>query len=481
MSLDRTAQLRVATLFVGDSNPRRSQNATSLGELVASIRQQGVLVPLLVRPHDTDDTPRYEVIAGSRRLAAAREIGLGELPCIVRTCDDAEARTLALVDNLQREDVHPLEEADGYADLMAADPRCTLEVLAAQVGRSVTYLRRRLRLRALIPPVREACASGEITIAHAEELAGLHPDVQHRALEEGCFDDVLDWDADDDELGAEARKRELQPVRELKHWIRRHTKIDIAQPETIELFPQLADLQAEPEVLLEISTAMCRASDVPAGVLPPTKWRPAEAKRDQCDHRQRAVVVHAGGYRNDGLGEIRWVCAHRKCETHFPPKPKAGAAATKQRLSWEEQAAQRKQAQAVYDRIHAAAIDALAAKTKNVRLDDTMLVDLLAERVSRDELSRIARLVGGAITLKTFGQALVLIDALAFAWPGAKPDLAKLCKAHGVDLKKVEKGLPDPMAPAKAASANTKSKKVGGKTPAEKSIARRSKSRRRAA
>lgn len=444
--LERTARLDINTLFVGDVNPRRSHNPAALLELEVSIRERGILVPLLVRPADGD---RYEIIAGSRRLTAAQAVGLREVPCIVRSCDDAEARALALVDNLQREDVHPLEEAEGYAALQDADPRCTVDVLAAQVGRSPSYIRRRLKLRNLVPPVAEACRTGEITIAHAEELAGLHPGVQPKAFEEGCFDVVIDWE-ERIVHGIPGHARVLRPLRELREWIRQHTKIDVTQPETIELFPQLAELQAESEPLLEISTARCRATDVPVGVLPHTKWRPAEAKREQCEHRQRAVVVHGSGFSNDGLGEIRWVCATRKCAKHFPPKPKRKAVKAAPRPSWQEQEAERKREEAAYQRLLHAALDALAQQTRGLALDDRALMQILQEQVGVPEyLARITRLCGGAITLKTFAQALVLADAYTYNWPGSKPLLGKLCKAHGVTLAKLEKGLakaPDPPA-----------------------------------
>lgn len=439
--IDRTARLDPATLFVGQINPRRTHDRAPQVDLVASIRAHGVLVPLLVRPCEDG---RYEVVAGSRRLAAAQEIGLPDVPCIIRSCDDAEARALALVDNLQREDVHPLEEAEGYSELQATHPSTTVDVLAAQVGRSVTYIRRRLALRQLSPPAAEACRSGEITIAHAEELARLAPDVQPRALEEGCFQRVLDFEAMEAATEAiDVRRRELLPLRRLKEWIRAHTKIDITQPETIALFPQLAELPADAEPPLEISIATCAAKDVPAGVLPLNKWRAAEAKREQCAHRRRAVVVHDGGFGRSDVGQIRWVCAHRKCATHFPQRPKPGSRSADRasRPSWEEQEAQRKRDQAAYNRLLDAAVTVLAEQTRGLPLTDDALVGLLRETTADDDLRRVITLVGGAITIKTFGQALVLVDALSQSWPGARPDLARICKAHGVDLKKIEREI----------------------------------------
>lgn len=440
MSIDRTARLHPDSLFVSEINPRMVRARAPQEDLVASIRQHGILVPLLVRPCEDG---RYEVVAGSRRLAAAQEIGLPDVPCIIRSCDDAEARALALVDNLQREDVHPLEEAEGYAALLG--PSSDISILAAQVGRSVTYIRRRLALRQLVPPVAEACRAGEITVAHAEELARLAPDVQPKAFEEGCFDQVLDYDAlesrDVRRIG-DVRRRELKPLRRLKQWIREHTKIDITQPETIALFPQLAELPPA-EAPLEISTALYAGKDVPPGVLPHSKWRNAEAKREQCEHRQRAVVVH-DGVGGPGLGQIRWVCAHRKCAKHFPQKPRVSARAAAgedARPSWEQQEAQRRRDQAAYDRLLAAAVTALAEKTRDLPLTDAALVRLLQETTADDELRRVTALVGGAITLKTLGQALVLIDALGQSWPGARPDLARLCKQYGINLDKLEREL----------------------------------------
>ncbi len=143
--------LPLTALRESDLNPRRHFNEASLAELAENIRQVGVLTPLLVRPIQHG----YEIAGGHRRYRAARRAGLAEAPCIVRDLTDSEFLEIVTLDNLHREDVHPLDEAQGYAILLAHN-ELEIEDLAAKVGKSVSYIYQRLKLRDLTPEAQRA-------------------------------------------------------------------------------------------------------------------------------------------------------------------------------------------------------------------------------------------------------------------------------------------------------------------------------------
>lgn len=145
-------------------NPRRHFDAARLEELAASIKEKGVLNPLLVRPGNGGTKVQgYEILAGARRYRASREAGLAEVPVLIRDLDDKAALELMVVDNLQREDVHPLEEADGYRQLHE-EHGYSIDDLAVKVGKSKAYVYARMKLTALKDKAaRDAFLKGEIS------------------------------------------------------------------------------------------------------------------------------------------------------------------------------------------------------------------------------------------------------------------------------------------------------------------------------
>jgi ParB family chromosome partitioning protein len=141
-----------------DPNPHQPrQTIGDLSELIASIREQGILEPILVRPLDG----RFQIIAGERRYRAAVEVGLDEIPCIVRDASDAEVLELALIENLQRKDLSAFEEADGLRTLADAYSY-THEAMAERLGKSRTSVTETLSLATMPGPVRELCRLADI-------------------------------------------------------------------------------------------------------------------------------------------------------------------------------------------------------------------------------------------------------------------------------------------------------------------------------
>jgi ParB family chromosome partitioning protein len=148
--------------------PRRHFAEEELDALAQSIRDKGVLQPLLVRPL-ADGAAVYELVAGERRWRAAQKAGLHEVPVLLRELDDVEALEIALVENLQREDLQPLEEAEAYNRLLEEFGR-TQAALAEALGKSRSHIANTVRLLGLPEPVRRHLAEGRLTAGHARTL-----------------------------------------------------------------------------------------------------------------------------------------------------------------------------------------------------------------------------------------------------------------------------------------------------------------------
>lgn len=160
--------------------PRASLGEESLRELAESIREHGMLQPLLVsRTQDPGGALTYQLIAGERRLQAAKMAGLEKVPVVVKEITSDQLLELALVENLQRADLNPLEEAGAYRHLHE-DFGLTQEQIAARVGRSRTAVANSLRLLALSPEIRASLAGSEISEGHARALLGLDDESQRR-------------------------------------------------------------------------------------------------------------------------------------------------------------------------------------------------------------------------------------------------------------------------------------------------------------
>lgn len=160
-------RLPVEFIIANRSNPRRTFNEDQLEELTNSIREKGVMQPLLVRP--SEDPNIFELIAGERRWRAAQKAGLHDVPVIVREVGDKEALELAIIENVQRADLNPLEEAMGYGQLMEQFDY-TQQDLAQVIGKSRSHVANTLRLLRLPEDVREMVASGTLTAGHARTL-----------------------------------------------------------------------------------------------------------------------------------------------------------------------------------------------------------------------------------------------------------------------------------------------------------------------
>jgi ParB/RepB/Spo0J family partition protein len=233
-------------------NPRKHFDPQSLKELAESIKAHGVQQPIVVRP-DGNKQDRFEIVVGARRSRAAKLAGVKEIPAVIRELSNAAALEIMVIENLQREDVHPLDEALGYEALMKkasetdaelgelpGAPRHTAESIAAKVGKSVGYVYARLKLLALVPAAREAFEQEYITAGHAVLLARLQPKDQLQGLQ-ACFKHyVTTYDHDRvNKLDAKAakfadivempeeRNIPLLPEKGLREWIQEHVNLSL--------------------------------------------------------------------------------------------------------------------------------------------------------------------------------------------------------------------------------------------------------------
>jgi len=346
--------VKVGTLVESKTNPRRRFDETALTELTESIRTKGILVPLLVRPNGQG----FEIVAGARRFRAAKAAKVEDVPVRVRPMSDTEVLEIQVLENLQREDLHPLEEAEGYRAL-TMQAHYDVATIAAKVGKSTSYVYQRMKLAELIEPAKKACLGGEITAGHAILIARLQPAEQTVALkfcrEESRFD-----------RGGMEGKRDTVTVsvRELGQWIQEEIHLDLhaamfpkedatlvpaAGPCTTcpkrtgtipDLFPEIKkrDTCTDPTCFSSkvqaFAVRKAKELGVEAGELirvTPEHWtqgrmektapgtgsiftrdRWKEAKTGSCQFIKPAVVVHG-----PTKGTVVTACTHEKCHRHF--------------------------------------------------------------------------------------------------------------------------------------------------------------------
>ncbi len=202
------ADLALTALFESNTNPRKTFAETALAELAASVREKGVLVPLLVRPA----SGLYEIIAGARRYRAACAAAIDTVPCRIVDLDDKQVIEVQVIENLQRADVHPVEEAEAYGQLINLHGYDTFSI-AAKVGKSERYVAGRLALLRLELEVSEAYQRDEIQAGHAALISRLAPADQRLALKHAKS--KSEWNGS------------KPTVNNLKHWIEDELQMEL--------------------------------------------------------------------------------------------------------------------------------------------------------------------------------------------------------------------------------------------------------------
>jgi ParB/RepB/Spo0J family partition protein len=306
------------------TNPRQRFN--DLEELAASIRSHGLLQPILVRPLRKD----FELVVGARRLRAARLAGLTSVPAQVKPLDDRSVREVQIIENLQRQDVHPLEEADGYKSLLDGTPSCTIDEVAAKVRKSKAYVYQRLSLTRLAPQVRDVVAANALPLSYALKLAALDAATQLDALER-CFRPL----GGDDKYSREW----LEPIGRLQEWLAEHARLDPRSEQAKVLLPELAAQveeaeQARAATVLAVSTLHFHTDRREPKPILARSWKPAEGKH-KCQYA-RPAVIELG----EQQGRFIQVCVEKKkCTKHWPQQ-RTGATSSPQRAADERRRAE---------------------------------------------------------------------------------------------------------------------------------------------
>jgi ParB/RepB/Spo0J family partition protein len=332
-----TRMLSLAEIHESPWNPRKHYDATTLQELAESIAKVGILSPILVRPRPAGG---YEIGAGHRRRRAAGLAKCTEVPCIVRPMDDTQFLEVLTIENLQREDVHPLDEGEGYRTLMQ-QAGYDVDTVAAKVGKSKSYVYQRLKLAELVPEAKDAFVADQITAGHAVLIARLTPTDQAVALEYLLHEAGESW-------------YELMSVRELSRWIEDTVHMGMVgvpwrkddaglvpaagacstcpkrSGNATDLFPDLAKkdvctdracFAAKRAAHLERTLAKAAAKGEPLLQLGDwdsrgkdylrrgQDWTEAEPK--SCAHVRKGLVMSG-----HDTGTLRTVCAEKSCKIH---------------------------------------------------------------------------------------------------------------------------------------------------------------------
>jgi ParB family chromosome partitioning protein len=417
-------------LVVSPTNPRKTFDEDAMQELAASIRENGVLQPLLVRPRAER---RFEIVFGERRYRGAAMAEKETVPVCIREMTDAQVLEAQIVENIQRQDVHPLHEAQGFAALLRLEePKYSIELIAAKCGKHPGYVASRLRLIELAPAAVEAFTKDEIGLGHALLLAKLQPQQQEEALT-ACWQESY--------TGGSKAKRILLPVRHLREWIEHNILLELATapfskddatlvPEAgacLEcakrtghntlLFEGIAakhdscsdpacysakvdahvkrTVAAKPR-LVQITTAYGRPAEGSA-VVPRNKYVEIRQEKPKNKYQQDAPEYKTCKFVTEAIvadgsekGELRKVCANPDCPVHHPKKQQRQV-----HTDVAEKAAQEKQrrAEAIANTtgIRVLAAIAEAVPVRLMKRDLLFVVERLAGLVEERRLEIVAR------------------------------------------------------------------------------------------
>lgn len=325
----------ITSVTESKTNPRRHFSEQGMKELTDSVRGSGILVPLIV----VAEGKGYEIVSGARRFRAATAAGLSTVPVIVRDLTKEQVLEAQVVENLQREDVHPLDEAKGYETLMKV-AKYDVGRVAASVGRSVKYIYDRVKLLALSPEAQELFWNGHITAGHAILLARLSHSEQKRVIgdpknhyetsglflpENGLYTpQEAEAHYNDDHVEAQVKP---VSVRELQGYIDQHVRFDPVKAEPM-LFPETVQaVQAaveEEEKVIHITHnyhVQPEAKDDKTRTYGPVSWTRADGQQGSkaCEHAVTGVIVVG-----PGRGEAFKVCIDKqKCLVHWKKEIKA--------------------------------------------------------------------------------------------------------------------------------------------------------------
>lgn len=458
--------LPLSMLDESSTNPRRTFEPTKLVELAHSISIHGLIQPITVRPKGD----RFEVIAGARRFRAAKIAELPEIPTRILDLSDEQTLEVQIIENSQREDVHPYEEAAGYQRLLDL-PGYDVAALSSKCGKSISHVYARLTLLQLIPDVAHAFQQERITASHANQLARLTPEQQAEAFKQCFRKDYRD------------EEEHLLPAKYLASWINENLYLALAEapfptddptlnPEAgsciqcprrtgfnTQLFADVKDdncldaacyrtkvatlisrhSAANPE-LVQISSEWRPAGSAPEGQLLPHQYtvvKPATGEDDEtkpaCPSAVPAIIAHGSN-----VGRTLEVCTNRECPVHHPrhtPSSNAPDFEEKMQQAQEERDQRKWEREKREERLRALIMRfPFSATEQQMRFLLTALVtgDL------DDSMGRIAQRLEADETSEK-GSDEVCADAIASCMPSSLASyLAELALGSFIDLPRPE-------------------------------------------
>lgn len=431
-------------------NPRKHFDQAALEDLARTMGNGvGVIEPLVAR---LVNGALFEIVAGERRWRAAKIAQLEAVPVVVKELTDIQVLELMVIENDAREDLNPLEEADGFKRLIKFG--FDIDKLAARIGHTRKYVYDRMKLLELIPAAQELLIEGRITAAHGIHLARLTPAQQKETIDPGN-EGLFDWE-DVEGLfkpGEEPTSTKADPyarhrtrsVRELEAWINSTFRLDLKGPQLQEYFPETAEAieTAEKVVHLTFDSYLYHQSDKKDGehIHLATEWKRADGTKGAkaCDQAVTGVIVVGAG-----RGEAFKVCVAKGCKIHFPaPKPVASStsnarAAKPSANKWHEQQMRRQRKESDERKRFSAAMpaisQAIAERIPELKLQT--LVDLVAGRFTTAGLKKaqgsLPKVSNAESALRVLALAAIH-TRLANDWV-APQEVPKVAKAIGLNL-----------------------------------------------
>ena len=418
-------RIPLASIFPAEWNPRQSMDEHALTELAASVEEHGVIEPIIVRPIQIGG---FEVVAGSRRLAAAQRCELEDVPAIVRDVSSDEAAEIAVIENLQDENLSPLDEAVAFQRLLASGRDGGISGLARRMGKGRRFIHRRLALLDLSDDIRTALVERRITVRHADLLTRLEPTAQEEGLDQ-CF--YL--------LYGQEHSAEPAPVGQLQQWIDRNARVKLDAESVDNYFPELVDESKgekpeDIEKLLPVSE-MWYLGDDDKDLLSSDAWIEVGGDtRPDCEHSVPAIVLHGGPMRR-----LR-VCATDPCPVHRPapeardegsgpvaPGDAANAGGPKQKSSWEIADDKRRRLQQAWTRDKKRYLEAFVKQTEGRELTHDVLQTVFTTRMMKE----LRKVLGNEweVSLENLAQALAFRDVLEQTWD--RGEFLKTAREYG--------------------------------------------------
>ena len=467
------AEVSLDAIEPSSRNPRRHRNKLEDVELMASIVTHGILTPLLVRP--MPESGKYQIAAGHRRYEAAGKLGLVTVPVQVREMTDTEYLEILHVENLQREDVHPLDEAVGYRELLEQGGY-DVATVAARIGKSETHVYQRLKLNDLVKEGQKLFLEDRIGFGHAVILARLDRKQQKDILANHLF----------------AYQDEPVSVRELSDYVRRCLYLDLgnvpwalddgelvteagpcsACPKRTGSNPSLfTDMQhntctdracferkmsAHVQKQIDSRPGVLRFSDYPTNhkkdetVLKGATCRRLWGKEDRCGSAEEAVVIDG-----NERGKLMLVCRDKECAKHGPQARRGANAANSDAIARKKHRIEKTFRQRLFSEIREK-VNALPTD-KVTRI----VARVMWRRVGGDSKRALLKAAGSEVpreSIEQFGDRLIekanpvdlgrMMVCMAIAdelmvstfQPGKAEIMLKLAELYGIDVKAVREG-----------------------------------------